>query len=175
MRLGSIALAAIVCAGPVADVSASSERPKLTGFADIRFGMSETDLQSTVAVVKSENVGQEDPDIAWYDGTNPTDVGGAPFVLRIMVERGLVRRIGLARLEPAQNSSCKADFDALVAYVSAQYGPPDEVFRRGTKESYRASYAFEDHAVIQIMSGLNSDGRYCIDSIMHYAPSILTQ
>jgi hypothetical protein len=96
-------------------------------------------------------------------------------MLRIMVERGMVRRIGIARLVPAQNSSCKPDFDAMVAYVAAQYGPPDENFQRGTRESYRAAFDFKDHAHIKIMSGLHSDNKSCLELIMHYGPSTAAQ
>jgi len=175
MRLGLGVLALSVCAiFPVTDASAVSQRPKLAGFANVRFGMSESEMQGVASVVKSENTLEDDPEIAWFDGTGPIDIGGYPFMLRIMVQRGVVRRIGAGHIVPAQGATCRPNFDALVAYVTAQYGPPDESFQRGTRDSYRAGFAFEDHAYIEIMSGMHVDNKSCLELIMAYAPSSAT-
>lgn len=175
MLLSRVASISMVCfAVLAADASAVDRPPKLTGFAGIPFGITESELRERIAVVKPDGY-ETDPETVVFESANPVEVDGAPFLLNFMMERGVLRRIGAMRGAPADNGTCKSEFDAMVDYLASQYGPPDTVFQRGPGESYVASFMFGDHGVIELRTGLMERHKVCIDNIMHFSSSAYAQ
>jgi hypothetical protein len=160
MRLGRLVLISMVCFAVLTAAALAVERPqKLTGFGGIPFGITEHELRDRVPLVKPDGY-ETDPETVWFESANPVEVDGAPFLLSFMMERGILRRIGAMRAGPAENGTCKSEFDAMVDYLASQYGPPDRTSQRGTWEFYEASFAFEDHGVIELLTDLNKRHMY---------------
>jgi hypothetical protein len=171
----SVILASILgAAALVADASAASERPKLTGFGGIQFGLTESELRTVLPVVKSE-LFLGDAESVWFEGVNPVEVDGALFLVRFMLERGILRRIGASRGALAQDGNCKPEFDAMIAYLASLYGPPDKTSQRGARQFYLAEFEFEDHAFIELLTTFNDTNRACIDDITYFSPAAIAQ
>ena len=175
MRLGRVVPISLVCFAVLATAASAVERPpKLTGFGGIPFGITESELRDRLAIVKSE-VYLSDPEAVWFESAKPVEVDGKLVLLSFMMERGILRRIGAMGAGPAENGACKSEFDAVVGYLASQYGPPDTTSQRGTSEFYQASFAFEDHGVIELLTPLNDVHGVCMDHIMHFSSSAFAQ
>jgi len=169
MRFGFGLLLVIPVAVLATAASATSQRPKLTGFAGIDFYMTEQQMQDAVPMIRSH---EGDGKTAWFYGVSPIDIAGREARLWAMLDAGTVRRLGAGRASPMEHSDCRASFDAVVGYVSNQFGPPDSSAQQDVTDSYRARYEFADRAVIEIMSTTGTDKKSCLDFITYYAPSV---
>ena len=174
MCLGVVPISMVCFAVLATGASAVERPPKLTGFGGIPFGITESELRDRLSIVKPE-VYETDYETEWFESASPVQVDGAPFLLSFMMERGILRRIGAMRAGPAENGTCKSEFDAMVDYLASQYGPPDTTSQRGTSEFYQASFAFEDHAVIELLTTSNDAYDVCMDHIMHFSSSAIAR
>jgi hypothetical protein len=166
------ALACLGCSLLATAAASASERPALTGYAQIRFGMPEEELRSKVRIVE--------PDLyekggVWWTGQQLVNFAGPPsFALKILIQDGVVARISLLRIGRVDSPSCKARFDWLVENVAKQYGAPDITNSPATKgidNSHEAVFKFEDGASIEVHSMLNVKGTRCADSIVFFQTS----
>jgi hypothetical protein len=169
MHLGRLVPISVVCFGVLTAAASAADRPpRLTGFAGIPFGITESELRDRLPIVKPDGY-ETDYETVVFESANPVEVDGAPFLLNFMMERGILRRIGAMRAGPVENGACKSEFDAMVDYLASEYGPPDTTSQRGTSEFYQASFAFEDHGVIELLTTLNKAHNVCMDHIMHFS------
>jgi hypothetical protein len=165
----------LACLGGLLLVDATvsaSERPALTGYAQIRFGMPEGELRTKVRIGEPRDY---DKGGVWWTGMSPVNFAGPPsFALKILIQDGVVARISLLRIGRVDNPSCKARFDWLVENVAKQYGAPDTNRKpaiKGLDDSYEAIFRFEDGAFIEVQSMLNVKGTACADSIGFFQTS----
>jgi hypothetical protein len=175
MRLGRLVPASIVCFAELTAAASAVERPpKLTGFGGIPFGITENELRDRLPIVGPDwyLTGHE---TGWFESVKPVEVEGVPFLLSFRMERGTLRRIGAMRAGSAENGTCKSEFDAMVDYLASQYGPPDTTWQGGSSESYEASFAFEDRAVIVLFTTFIDAHDVCSVHIMHSSSSAFAQ
>lgn len=164
-------LACLGCSLLVTAAASASERPTLTGYAQVRFGMPEEELRSKVRIVEPRN---DEKGGVWWTGQHLVNFAGPPsFALKILIQGGVVARISLLRIGRVDNPSCRARFDWLVENVAKQYGAPDTSNSpaKGFDDAHEAVFKFEDGASIEVHSMLNVQGTRCADSIGFFQTS----
>jgi hypothetical protein len=95
----------------------ASERPALTGYAQIRFGMPEDELRTKVRIGEPYNHKEGG---VWWSGMSPVNFAARPTFGKILVENGVVAHISLLRIGRVDVPSYKARFDWLVENVAKQ-------------------------------------------------------
>ena len=163
-----------IVASATLGIGASSqalERSTFPGYAGIYFGMPESDLLRSIAMEKQIEYAEGGG--YWRRGVAPVEINGAKFVLNVLIDEGLVRRMSLLDLAPVEAPVCEAVFDQMVTYAQSLYGTPDTNHKGAwsfMKESYEATFRFSDGAVVKVVSFLNKGGKACANTFAFYAP-----
>ena len=85
------AFACLGCLLPISATASASERPALTGYNQIRFGMPEGELRTKIRIGEPRD--DKEGGVLW-SGMSPVNFAGPPsFWPKILVQDGVVARI----------------------------------------------------------------------------------
>ena len=158
----------------------AAERKSLHGYADIPFGISESDLAKLRAIENRTQNAEGDTLLIQADRIEIIDI---EFEVRYVMKSGKLTEIALIHEEERkenQSTKCDSQFYAIFGAVSARYGPPDgEPQERHTPIStfYKVLFSFQDASkvVVQTMETILRSPKetwtHCVSAVRYTAPS----
>jgi len=146
-------------------------RQHLPGYEQIRFGMTDSELQAVAPSVadRSAESGR------WMTAYKPVSIGDMEFTQRILLDAGAVRRVSLIGVFAAGSAGCEPDFNRLVQHFAARHGPPDHrTDRSQDQDIHEAEFRFADSSQIaistqRVSSQPNGHDDACAVSVVHSA------
>jgi hypothetical protein len=143
---------------------AAQPRTQLLGYDSFRFGMSEDAIRKHIKIADRQ---RSDEGVSWK-ATESVRFAGSRFRPYFFLKEGGLARIMLTHFAEVQGKTCKGEIEWLVNHLVRRHGAPDAPpAKDGQKESYKATFTFEDGGSIEVVSFTDDTKRVCLDTVVY--------